>query len=51
MEGEMEIKEKKKVYFKIANSLNYFPLSLHFLRFSPFSVFLVEVLGKSQKYN
>jgi hypothetical protein len=51
MEREMEIKGKKKVYFKIANSLNYFPLSVYFLRSSPFSVYLVEVLGKCQKYN
>jgi hypothetical protein len=46
MEGEMEIKGRKKLYFKIANSLNYFPLSFHFfvsLPFLPF--FLVEVLG------
>ena len=49
MEGEMEIKGNKKVYFKIANSLNYFPLSLHFLRFLLFSFFLVWGVGEKSR--
>jgi hypothetical protein len=48
MGGEMEIK-KKKVYFKIANSLNYFP---SFAPLSSFFSVFVKVLGESQKkYN